>query len=91
TLEKAAKETNAIITVEDHFAEGGLGEAVTSFLSGVGAGLVPAQSGRPQGVPLQIVSLCVRKMPMSGTPQELLNYEEISKDGIIEKVKEVLN
>ena len=31
--------------------------------------------------------LAVRKMPKSGTAQELLNYEEISKDAIIKAVK----
>src|SRR3989344_6592377 len=33
TLERAMQETKAIITVEDHFAEGGIGEAVKSALS----------------------------------------------------------
>ena len=105
TLEKAAKETKAIIAVEDHYAEGGLGEAVRSAL-----GNAPSPQPSPargEGVPspwtgegvrpgrtdeggVKIISLAVRKMPMSGKPQELLNYEEISKDGIIDKVKEVL-
>jgi len=31
TLMKAAEETGLIITVEDHYAEGGLGEAVASL------------------------------------------------------------
>jgi transketolase len=35
TLKEAARRTRAIITVEDHYAEGGLGEAVRTALNGV--------------------------------------------------------
>ncbi len=74
-LKKAAKETHAMITVEDHHAEGGLGEAVRSALAGEGTA---------------VYSLAVRKIPGSGLPEELLDYEEISKVAIIKKVKELL-
>ncbi|MGC1402786.1 MAG: transketolase [Thermodesulfobacteriota bacterium] len=74
-LKKAAKETRAVITVEDHHAEGGLGEAVRSALAGEGT---------------EVYSLAVRKIPGSGLPEELLDYEEISKAAIIKKVKELL-
>ena len=74
-LKKAAKETRAVITVEDHHAEGGLGEAVRSALAGEGTA---------------VYSLAVRKIPGSGLPEELLDYEEISKAAIIKKVKELL-
>ncbi len=67
--------TRAVITVEDHHEEGGLGEAVRSVLA---------------GEPTPIFSLAVRKMPKSGKPEELLDYEEISKKAIIKKVREVL-
>ena len=75
TLCEAARNTKAIITVEDHFAEGGIGEAVGSVL-------------RDRSVPVH--SLAVRKMPKSGKTRELLDYEEISGDAIIKKVKELL-
>jgi transketolase len=75
TLQQAAKETSCIITVEDHYPEGGIGEAVRS---GLGTVFVP------------LYSLAVRKKPKSGYPQELLDFEEISKDAIIKKVKENL-
>lgn len=75
TLSEAARSTKAIITVEDHFAEGGLGEAVKSALSAFS---------------IPIHSLAVRKMPKSGKPEELLDYEGISKKAIIQKVKELL-
>ena len=76
TLQQAAKETSCIITVEDHYPEGGLGEAVRS---GLGTVSVP------------LFSLAVRKKPKSGKPAELLDFEEISKDAIIRSVKDNLN
>ncbi len=76
TLQEAARITKAMITVEDHFPEGGLGEAVKSVLAVVAA--------------IPIHSLAVRKKPKSGKPEELLDYEEISKKAIVEKVKELL-
>lgn len=75
TLAEAADETGSIITVEDHYAEGGIGDAVRSAL---GAHTVP------------LYSLAVRKMPKSGKPGELLAFEEISKDAIMKKVKEII-
>lgn len=74
TLGEAVRETGAVITVEDHYAEGGMGEAVCSVLAG-------------SGVPFR--SLAVRKMPRSGRPGELLEYEEISRNAIVRAVKEL--
>jgi len=73
TLIQAARKTGLVITVEDHFAEGGLGEAVTNAVSST-------------GVP--VYTLAVRKMPRSGTPDELLAYEEISHAAIVKEVKD---
>jgi len=75
TLRQAAGATRTIITVEDHYPEGGMGEAVRSGLS---------------NSPVPIHSLAVRKKPKSGKPEELLGYEEISRAAIIKKVKEVV-
>lgn len=75
TLRECATQTKAIVTVEDHYVEGGIGEAIAAALSDSGS---------------RIYSLAVRKMPRSGKPQELLAYEEINKDAIIKKVREVL-
>ena len=74
-LRKAANITQAIITVEDHFAEGGIGEAVRSLMADV-------------DVPVH--SLSVQKMPKSGKAGELLDYEEISRSAIIKKVRELI-
>lgn len=73
TLKKAMKETKAIITVEDHHPEGGLGEAVASILSPFGA---------------KVYSLAVKKTPKSGKPQELLDFEEISSNAIVRQAYE---
>jgi len=76
-LKKAAKETsNLIITVEDHYPEGGLGDAVLNVFS-----------NEPK---VKIYKMAVYKMPMSGKPQELLDYEGISARAIVAKIKEIL-
>jgi transketolase len=75
TLREAASATKLIITVEDHYAEGGIGEAVKSALA---------------TYPVPVHSLSVKRKPKSGKPQELLDYEEISRTAIIKKVKELL-
>jgi transketolase len=74
TLQRAARETGMVLTVEDHFAEGGLGEAVLSALASV-------------GVP--VYSLAVRKKPRSGKPDELRAFEGISARDITAKIKEL--
>ena len=73
TLLDAANSTGFIITVEDHSLAGGIGEAVRSALT-------------PLTVP--VYSLAVHKEPRSGSPEELLDYEEISHKAIVSKVKE---
>ncbi len=75
TLIHAARETGAVITVEDHVAEGGLGEAVMSALSREKA---------------PVHSLAARKMPRSGKPDELLEFEGISSAAIKRAVKEIV-
>ena len=75
TLKEAARNTRAIITVEDHFAEGGLGEAVLSALA------LEAAS---------VHVLAVRRQPKSGKPEELLDFEEISYKAIVAKVREII-
>lgn len=77
TLKKAAAETKALITVEDHYAEGGLGEAVASALA--------QENPTPQGCGVHIMA--VRKMPRSGKMTELLDYESISHRAIVKTVQ----
>ena len=74
TLHQAAKQTKAIITVEDHFAAGGIGEAVRSAL---------------EPLPTPVYSLAVRKLTKSGTPEQLLAYEGINSNAIVRQVKAI--
>jgi transketolase len=54
---------NKILVVEDHFPEGGIGEAVASAVSGAG---------------IRVESIAVREIPHSGKPQELLDKYGLS-------------
>ncbi len=74
TLREAAAATGAIVTIEDHHAEGGLGEAVLQAFAG-------AES------PPTIVTLAVRVMPTSGTPDELLAQAGVDRVRIAETVR----
>ncbi|MEK9207356.1 MAG: transketolase C-terminal domain-containing protein, partial [Patescibacteria group bacterium] len=75
TLSLAARETQGLIVVEDHYKEGGIADAVRESL---------VDSKTP------VYSLSVTKMPRSGKPEELLRYEGIDSEGIVSKVKQVL-
>jgi transketolase len=75
TLRIAAEESRALITVEDHFSAGGLGEAVRSALFDA---VVP------------IHSLAVGRKPKSGKPGELLDFEGISRQAIVSQVRSLL-
>jgi len=66
TLKKVAKEVSFIITAEDHYPEGGLGEAVAGVVAGM--------------VRLRISA--VTSLPHSGTPEELLAEQGIDAAGI---------
>jgi len=75
TLVKASQETKALLVVEDHHPEGGIAEAVRSAL-------------HAKAVP--VYSLSVRRKEMSGKKEELLDYEDISAEDIVRKVKLIL-
>lgn len=70
TLHAAARETSLIITVEDHWPEGGLGDAVLAALA--------EQRNSPP-----VIKLAVRGMPISGRPEELLREAGIDADAIV--------
>ncbi|HXF82133.1 MAG TPA: transketolase, partial [bacterium] len=65
TLAEAARGTGRLVVAEDHWPEGGLGEAVRSALAEV--------SPSPR-----LATLAVRGMPGSGTPEEMLDAAGIS-------------
>ncbi len=65
----AARDCGAIVTVEDHAPEGGLGDAVLEALA----------EGDERA---HVVKLAVREIPGSGTPEELLHGALIDADAI---------
>jgi transketolase len=67
-----------LITVEDHWPEGGIGEAVLSALAAVGA------------APTKFKLMAVNGMPHSGKPEELVDAFGISARDIITAVKAIL-
>jgi transketolase len=70
TLREAAEATGGrIVTAEDHWPEGGLGEAVMSVFA--------ADDDRPR-----VVKLAVADMPTSGKPAELLHAAGIDAEAI---------
>jgi transketolase len=68
-LQAAAEATGRIVTVEDHFPDGGLGDAVLAALA--------QNDERPL-----VVKLAVTEMPRSGKPEELLNAYGIDAEHI---------
>jgi transketolase len=66
------------VVAEDHWAEGGLGEAVLAALAG------------QSSFQVQIRHLAVREMPGSGKPQELLDAAGISASHIARAVRELI-
>ena len=77
TLRAAARDTRAIITVEDHWPEGGLGDAVLEVFA--------ADALRPP-----IVKLAVRSMPGSATPAEQLALAGIDAAHIAAAARDAL-
>jgi transketolase len=74
TLVRCARETKGrLITVEDHYASGGIGDAVASAVAAEG---------------YTVQRLAVRQIPRSGTPEELLDHYGISARHIITAVLE---
>ena len=74
TLTMAARETGALIVVEDHALGGGLGDAVGAAIGN----LAPVHR------------LAVTRIPRSGTGEELLEYCGISHRSIERKARELL-
>ncbi len=66
---------NSLITVEDHYPEGGLGEAVVSALAEV------------ESAPARFKKLAVNGLPHSGKPDELLDAFGISARHIAEAIR----
>jgi transketolase len=78
TLRAAAEATGGrVLTVEDHWPEGGIGDAVLEALSDGEA-------------PVHVVRLAVRDMPGSGKPAELLAAAGIDAEHIVEAARSLV-
>ncbi len=71
----AQKTRNIVLTVEDHYPEGGLGDAVAGELSADG---------------IKVHKLAVFELPRSGKPEELMAKYGIDAAAIVKKVKELV-
>ena len=74
-LLECARTTSTFLTVEDHYAHGGLGDAVLNALA--------AEAVR-------VHKLAVREIPHSGKPAELLDRYGLSAHAIIETAKRLV-
>ena len=71
---KCAKETKKIITIEDHSIIGGLGSAVSEVLT--------------EEYPVKLVRMGIKDtFGKSGKAEELMKYFKLTKDDIIDVVK----
>ncbi|MEQ1657024.1 MAG: transketolase [Nitrospira sp.] len=76
TLIASARATHGrLLTVEDHYAHGGLGDAVLSAVSAEG---------------VKVHKLAVRTIPHSGKPDELVDHFGIGARSIVEAVKQII-
>jgi transketolase len=71
TVRRLAEKTGKIVVVEDHYPAGGLGDAVLRAL---------------QQTAVPVTHLAVTKIPRSGTPAELMAFEEIDAAAIVSAV-----
>ncbi|MFP4384655.1 MAG: transketolase [Spirochaetia bacterium] len=74
TLRKAAATVRFFLTVEDHYPEGGMGEAVAALMSGE----------------IPVRSIAVTKRPHSGAPDKLLAENNLDSQGIARRFKALL-
>ena len=74
-LESAQATQRRVLTVEDHYAHGGLGDAVLSAVATGG---------------IKVHKLAVREIPHSGKPDELIDHYGIGVRSIVEAVKAII-
>jgi transketolase len=76
TLLDCARATHGrILTVEDHYAHGGLGDAVLSAVATEG---------------IKVHKLAVHTIPHSGKPDELIDHFGIGVRSIVETAKQII-
>ena len=75
TLQQAARETGLVVTVEDHYPEGGLGDAVLSAIA---------------NTPCRYHKIAVTGLPRSGPGRELMQMYGLTADSIADTVESLL-
>ena len=75
-IESAHATNGKILTVEDHYLEGGIGEAV--------AGALSEESN------IVVRRIAIGEVPRSGTPNDLLDLYGISRQKIVQKIRDWL-
>jgi transketolase len=76
-LAAAAATGGRLVVVEDHYPQGGIGEAVLAAFNDAGH-------------PVQIAHLAVHGLPGSGTPAELMDAAGISADHVVQAARDLL-
>ena len=83
---KAAKETGAIVTAEEHNIIGGLGSAVAEVL----CENFPVQGGSMPGLQINLALFGKDVFGQSGKPAELFEIYGLTAENIVKNVKDVL-
>jgi transketolase len=76
TLRTAGRETGLILTVEDHYAAGGIGDAVCEVVSPLG---------------LRVERVAVPGVSRSGTPEELMDINGLSARAIAATIRRLVS
>jgi transketolase len=74
-LEAASKSNRTLLVVEDHYYDGGLGDAVLNAVV---------------NQDVKVYKMAIQEIPRSGKPEELLERYGISAACIVKKVKELV-
>ena len=76
TLTTAGRETSLILTVEDHYSAGGIGDAVCEVLAPLG---------------MRVERVAVPAVPRSGTPEELMDINGLSARALAATIRRLVS
>jgi transketolase C-terminal domain/subunit len=72
------KSFKSIVTIDNHYFEGGLGQKLNSVIS-------------QQNINIKVVNFAVNGIPRSGQPLEVLSFHELDSDSIFNKIENIQN
>lgn len=74
---KAAQETKAIVTIEEHTSYGGMGSMVSQIVA--------------ENAPVKVINMCLPDSPVvTGKSQEVFDHYHLNAAGIVDKIKTLL-